>query len=242
MNATAALAALTALRGLGYAVSADGGRVRLRFRGDGEPPAVLVVPLLAAVREHRLEALRLLAAEPQAGVPSCSRDHCNAATLPPSESRPPDREAAEKSVAGSVAGGASVAVVAECSATAPGGRGQDALRRGADSVAPVLVPATLSATHVEPPALSGGGTVEATALQHCSVAVPSRATAREHCALCGAALPPPAPLRAGPRQALADGTVLCRTCWRRQMGLDAAPPPRPAVGRHENGAAVGVTC
>ena len=230
-----ALAALTALRALGYAISAGGGRVRLRYEGEGEPPGGDVVPLIAAVRERREEALRLLADE-QRGA-SHPRNECNAATLPTPKGHSPDQEAGEKSGAHSAAGGTSVAVVAEAAL----GWGQDARRRSTDSVAPVLAPATLSATLAKPRALSGGRVLEATALQRCSVAVPSGATTREHCALCGAALPPPAPLHAGPRQALADGTTLCRTCWRQQMGLDAAPPLPLAVGRHEHGAVVGVT-
>jgi hypothetical protein len=55
--------ALTALRGLGYCVTADGDAVRLEFTGAGTPDPAAVRPLLAELRAGKAEALAYLEAE-----------------------------------------------------------------------------------------------------------------------------------------------------------------------------------
>lgn len=74
--------AVTALRGLGYTVEADGENVKLRYAGAGQPSPAAVTPLLAELKAGKAEALAFLAAEGREGASGIPPNNTATAQLP----------------------------------------------------------------------------------------------------------------------------------------------------------------
>ena len=169
--ADAARAALAALCDLGYAIAAEGGRLRLRYQHDGTPPADAVRPLLATLGAHKAQALRLVAGARDdtcvtAGTPL---HHCTTAS--PDAPLPGENAAAP--------GGAPTVAVAGAGPI----RGDIAVARG-DGTAPAslgttTVSAPPTATPPDTAPLSGDGPTSRRVVQWCSGAAPPADTMRE---------------------------------------------------------------
>ena len=76
MEPNPGIEAVRKLANLGYRFRLDGGTIRAKYAGPGKPDPSQVMPLLAMVKENKVEAIDYLAQKPQASGPRITCADC----------------------------------------------------------------------------------------------------------------------------------------------------------------------